>query len=458
MDKLELFSKCLNLVEGRENPESWWGWWNEHESEVEKLLNHGEFLKLKPRSHGFSWVPVFGSQKGAITILEKNGIAFEISNLYQERYLEELDAYCKEQKRVQREKQKKFKAQHPEWFTQYPKFSKMLAKVLDSSDEIKSAATVEKIVEIEKKLGFILPTQVREFFLITEGVNVSTGLSISLSQLFNLTIHEEHYCVSIQERLKDLRVERGLTLEQLAEETHLSKSALGSYEGDNLKDISHHALIQLAKVYEVTVDYLLGRSKTKNHPNADLADLRLSDDMIELLKSGRVDTSLLCELAVHPDFPRLMADLEIYVNGTAVKQVQSANAIVDIMSATIMKQHNPGLSDPQLRQLVAAHIDDDSFCRYVIQQDINKIALDLREAHKDDFFSVPEDNPLEDFLQTAEETASPDSDPEQAALAFICKRLKLNLKKLSEEEKKWLKKIAQKSDLLKNPNPQRGRK
>ena len=92
------------------------------------------------------------------------------------------------------------------------------------------------------------------------------------------------------------------------------------------------------------------------------------------------------------------------------------------------------------------------------KQDINKIALDLREAHKDDFFSVPEDNPLEDFLQTAEETASPDSDPEQAALAFICKRLKLNLKKLSEEEKKWLKKIAQKSDLLKNPTPQRGRK
>ena len=93
--------------------------------------------------------------------------------------------------------------------------------------------------------------------------------------------------LSIQERLKDLRVERGLTLEQLAEQTHLSKSALGSYEGDKFKDISHYALIELAKFYEVTVDYLLGRSQTKNHPNADLADLRLSDDMIELLKSGR---------------------------------------------------------------------------------------------------------------------------------------------------------------------------
>ena len=264
--------------------------------------------------------------------------------------------------------------------------------------------------------------------------------------------------LSIQERLKDLRVECGLTLEQLAEQTHLSKSALGSYEAEDFKDISHYALIKLAKFYGVTADYLLGLSQTRNHPNADLADLRLSDDIIELLKSGRVDNSLLCELAVHPDFPRLMADLEIYVNGIAGKQVQSANAIVDTMSATIMKQYNPGLSDPQLRQLIAAHIDDDSFCRYVIQQDINGIALDLREAHKDDFFSVPEDNPLKGLLQTADEAADESVDMEQASMAFICKRLRLNYKKLSEEEKKWLKRISEKSDLLKNPNPQRGKR
>lgn len=186
--------------------------------------------------------------------------------------------------------------------------------------------------------------------------------------------------LSIQERLKDLRVERGLTLEQLAEQTHLSKSALGSYEGDDLKDISHYAIIKLAKFYGVTADYLQGRPQAKNHSNADLADLRLSDDMIELPESGRVNNSLLCELAAHPDLPRLMADIEIYVNGVAVKQVQTVNAIVGTMSATIMKRYNPGLTDPQLRLLIAAHIDDDSFCRYVIQQDINKIALDLGDT------------------------------------------------------------------------------
>ena len=264
--------------------------------------------------------------------------------------------------------------------------------------------------------------------------------------------------LSIQERLKDLRVERGLTLEQLEEQVNLSKSALGSYEAKDFKDISHYAIIKLAKFYGVTADYLLGLSQTRNHPNADLADLRLSDDMIELLKSGLVDNSLLCELAVHPDFIKLMADLEIYVNGVAVRQVQGANAIVDTVSATIMKQHNPGLSDKELRELITAHLDEDEFCRYVIQRDINGIALDLRESHKNDFCSVPEDNPLKDFLQTAGETASPDSDPEKASLVFICKRLRLNYGKLNGEDKAALKRLAGKSDLLKNPIPQRGKK
>ena len=123
--------------------------------------------------------------------------------------------------------------------------------------------------------------------------------------------------LTIQERLKDLRVERGLTLEQLAEQTQLSKSALGSYEADEYKDISHYALIKLAKFYGVTADYLLGLTETKNPSNADLADLRLSDDMIDLLKSGRIDTALLCELAAHPDFMKLLADIQIYVEGIA---------------------------------------------------------------------------------------------------------------------------------------------
>ena len=195
MDKETLIAKLLDLAEGRETPGSWRSWWDEHEPELEILLNRGEFLKLKPCLHGFQWVPVLTSQKGAISLLEKNGVAFEASNLYQERYLEELDAFCEEQKRTQREKQKEFKTKHPEWFSHYPKFSKALAKALDPSDEIQPAAAEEQIGNRERVLGFTLPSQVREFFLVTAGINVSAGVMIELSGLFDLTIHGERYCV-----------------------------------------------------------------------------------------------------------------------------------------------------------------------------------------------------------------------------------------------------------------------
>lgn len=74
--------------------------------------------------------------------------------------------------------------------------------------------------------------------------------------------------LTIQEKLKDLRVERRLTLEQLAEQTGLSKSALGKYENDDFKDISPFAIVTLAKFYGVSTDYLLGMTEQKNHPNA----------------------------------------------------------------------------------------------------------------------------------------------------------------------------------------------
>ena len=69
--------------------------------------------------------------------------------------------------------------------------------------------------------------------------------------------------LTTQEKLKDLRLERGLILEQLAEQTGLSISALGSYENNDNKDISTFSIVTLAKYFGVSTDYLLGMTETK---------------------------------------------------------------------------------------------------------------------------------------------------------------------------------------------------
>ena len=115
--------------------------------------------------------------------------------------------------------------------------------------------------------------------------------------------------LTIPERLQDLRKERHLTLEQLAEQTGLSRSALGKYESDDYKDISPFAIATLAEFYGVSTDYLMGLSENKNHPNTELQALHLSDDMVTLLSSGKINNRLLCEIATHENFQRLMTDI-----------------------------------------------------------------------------------------------------------------------------------------------------
>ena len=160
--------------------------------------------------------------------------------------------------------------------------------------------------------------------------------------------------LSIPERLKDLRVERHLTLEELAEATGLSKSALGSYEADDYKDISPFSIVTLAEYYGVSTDYLLGVSEMKNHPDTDLAGLHLSDDMMKLLASGKINNRLLCEIATHPDFKRLMVDTEICVDRIAAIRVHDMNVVLAEARKTVMEKHNPGENNLYMRTLELA--------------------------------------------------------------------------------------------------------
>ena len=149
----------------------------------------------------------------------------------------------------------------------------------------------------------------------------------------------------IPERLKDLRTERGLDIAEVAKATGLSSSALSNYENDEDKDISHRAILALARFYGVSADYLLGLTETKNHPNADLADLHLNDNTIKLLRSGKINNRLLCELAEHEGFQCLMVDMEIYVNRIANMRIHDLNALLAAERKTVMEKMKLDCSD-----------------------------------------------------------------------------------------------------------------
>lgn len=64
--------------------------------------------------------------------------------------------------------------------------------------------------------------------------------------------------MEFKDRLKGLRVRRGLLQAALAENLGVSKSLIGSYETGNRKP-GYEALEGMADLFDVTIDYLVGR-------------------------------------------------------------------------------------------------------------------------------------------------------------------------------------------------------
>ena len=265
--------------------------------------------------------------------------------------------------------------------------------------------------------------------------------------------------LTIPERLRDLRAERGTDLADVAAATRLSTSALSTYENDERKDISHRAVIALASFYGVTADYILGLTEIKNHPNAELHELRLDDNAMRLLKSGEINNRLLCEIMAHDGFQRLMMDIVIYVDRIASMQVATLNAAVDAARAKLLAEQRPDKKDVYLRTLELAHIREDEYFSHIVHDDLDAIIRDIREAHKTDSTTADVEtvSPIGKFIQEIDAMEKAQGSEQEKQLRVLCHQLEIPYDKLTREEFVALIKALQLSPKLRGYTSQRGK-
>lgn len=260
--------------------------------------------------------------------------------------------------------------------------------------------------------------------------------------------------LTIQEKLKDLRVERRLTLEQLAEQTGLSKSALGKYESDDFKDISPFAIVTLAKFYGVSTDYLLGMTEQKNHPNAEMDALHLSDDAIDILKEGKFNRRLLSEMLCHREFQTMMLDAEIYVDRIADSHIQTLNASIDALRAKLSGEQ---VNDLWLRTLGKSHINEDEYFGRAIYDDLIIILKDIQAAHMADKTTADEISEIDRFKQLVLDKDNEFASEEEKLLKTFCTIMDMDEGSLEPEEFRTIIKACQKSKRVKDVQNRRGK-
>ncbi|MCH1965971.1 helix-turn-helix domain-containing protein [Paraclostridium sordellii] len=85
------------------------------------------------------------------------------------------------------------------------------------------------------------------------------------------------------ERLKSLRKSLNLTQKELEENLNVSGRVVGYYESND-RFTDKDTLIKITDFFEVSVDYLLGRTNSKNNTNID--SLKIDENDLVLLRNG----------------------------------------------------------------------------------------------------------------------------------------------------------------------------
>ena len=263
--------------------------------------------------------------------------------------------------------------------------------------------------------------------------------------------------LTIGERLKDLRVVKKLTLEQLAVEVGISKSALGKYESDNGKDISPYSILLLADYYGVSCDYLMGRTETKNHPNTALHELHLSDASIDVLRTGKFNHRLLSELICHKDFQRFMLDAEIYVDRIADMRVNDMNAVLEAVRQMALMKNGGDANDLHLRTLEVAQIREDEYFGSLIASDLKDILRDIRSEHRPDTMTADETSLVATVQGQLQDAMNFEGSVEEKKIRAYLATIGLDYDALTKGEFVSLIGILKKSKYMKNPISQRGK-
>lgn len=265
------------------------------------------------------------------------------------------------------------------------------------------------------------------------------------------------YKLTIQEKLKDLRVENGLSLEQLADATGISKSALSSYEVEENREISSYNLRILAKFYNVTTDYLLGLSETRQPSPLTTDSLRISDDAVKILQDGKYNPMLLSEILTSDNFLRFMVDAEIYVDGNVTTQFHTLNKMVDAQRMIFIKKLCPDDYNLQVETLKRISIEEDAFFEHTLSEDIVRIMREIRARHLGDVESKADTSIVDRMVATVDEVAGFKGTPLQKFKLILRKWFGAKDIKLSDNADEQLE-TALNSELLKPVNPDKKKK
>ena len=143
---------------------------------------------------------------------------------------------------------------------------------------------------------------------------------------FELTEDETSFAY----RLSNLRKDHNLSQKQLADQLHVTHSQISRIESGETKNPNISIVIDAARFFHVSTDYLLGITQITSPKSYDISELRLSEEAVTRLITRRIDVDILNRLLEHEHFPKLCIMIRNYFDDTIAEGIMARNKVIDL--------------------------------------------------------------------------------------------------------------------------------
>ena len=127
-------------------------------------------------------------------------------------------------------------------------------------------------------------------------------------------------------RLSNLRKDHDLSQKQLADQLHVTHSQISRIESGETKNPNISIVIDAARFFHVSTDYLLGITQITSPKSYDISEL----EAVTRLITRRIDVDILNRLLEHEHFPKLCIMIRNYFDDTIAEGIMARNKVIDL--------------------------------------------------------------------------------------------------------------------------------
>ena len=140
----------------------------------------------------------------------------------------------------------------------------------------------------------------------------------------------------VRKRIIDVMRERKLTQRELALRIDVNESTISRFLSGKTEKLSEESVIRIARVFNVSTDFILGTTVIPDKKNYDISELGLSVEAAKNLYTGKVNNDVVNRLLENPRFAMVTYMIAQYMDDTLAGGYAAQNQMYATLSSMLL--------------------------------------------------------------------------------------------------------------------------